>query len=121
MRCFHHSETDAVATCVNCGKALCSQCVRHARTERIVCSEACETADFKTERSLFLIRKKTALHNTVSAVFLLLAGAVFGLFGLYHVFFAASYFFPLAVFTFVLSIVFFVAGAWYLKGGKELK
>ncbi len=26
MKCFHHSEQDAVATCQKCGKGLCRKC-----------------------------------------------------------------------------------------------
>ncbi|MFQ5816684.1 MAG: LiaI-LiaF-like domain-containing protein [Terriglobia bacterium] len=31
MKCFHHTETDAVGYCRNCGKALCGECRRDVR------------------------------------------------------------------------------------------
>lgn len=39
MKCFYHPEVDAVATCVECGKGLCSECaVKYKEMECDDCS-----------------------------------------------------------------------------------
>jgi hypothetical protein len=42
MQCFKHRETPAVAICISCGAAVCSDCVKRGVGQRIVCSNLCE-------------------------------------------------------------------------------
>src|SRR5690349_6502361 len=44
MKCFNHSETDGVATCNYCGRALCSTCIQTPTAARLVCSTKCADA-----------------------------------------------------------------------------
>lgn len=41
MKCFSHPQTDAVAACVRCGKAMCKACASQSDDGRLVCSRAC--------------------------------------------------------------------------------
>ena len=43
MDCVNHSGVSAVAYCQNCGKALCTTCVRNSANGQILC-EPCQTA-----------------------------------------------------------------------------
>jgi hypothetical protein len=36
MKCYYHPETDAVAACTNCGKAICQSCSINV-TGRLIC------------------------------------------------------------------------------------
>ena len=44
MKCYSHREVEAVAICVRCGKAVCSECENESETHRITCSQACGEA-----------------------------------------------------------------------------
>lgn len=41
MKCFNHTNIDAVATCVDCGKSLCKTCA--SKYEPILCDECAQT------------------------------------------------------------------------------
>lgn len=38
MKCYVHTDADAVGTCVECGKALCAECAVNA-SDRIICKD----------------------------------------------------------------------------------
>jgi hypothetical protein len=40
MHCFYHQETNAIAMCRNCGRAVCNDCCEDSGKE-IACSESC--------------------------------------------------------------------------------
>ena len=51
MNCYYHSESNAVATCTNCGKGLCKQC-----TDRFnipICESCCLSA-LKEEKKVLM-------------------------------------------------------------------
>lgn len=58
MKCSNHNQTDAVATCVFCGRALCPSCVTQSATGRIVCSPACSSMLAVTEAELKNVNEK---------------------------------------------------------------
>jgi hypothetical protein len=37
MRCYQHIESEAVAVCVSCGRALCRDCQNATLNERVLC------------------------------------------------------------------------------------
>jgi hypothetical protein len=53
MNCFNHPEVTAVANCVDCGKALCKECVE--RHEIAICND-CNVKRSQLEKNL-LIKK----------------------------------------------------------------
>lgn len=40
MKCFSHSDVDAVGVCKSCGKGVCHSCAR-VESNGVVCSDAC--------------------------------------------------------------------------------
>jgi len=73
---------------------------------------------YTEEATLSLIRRKTMTQNTVSGIFCIISGAIFGLFGLYHLT-QPRFFLPLAIFMAALCVGFIVGGVAFLKVGKE--
>lgn len=120
MRCFNHNDKEAIAICINCGKAFCGSCCIQSPTGRIVCSMECQSSIQKTEQTLEIIRKRTSLTGKVSGIFIILAGIVFGFFGLFHLLFRPQFFLPLSLLCLILCVIFIVIGVWYLKGDKKL-
>lgn len=84
MKCYYHNESDAVAICKNCGKAVCSECASDVGNG-IACKDKCE-AEVKALVDL-IERNKTAYQKTSGAysnmaLFLVISGALILLFGL---------------------------------------
>ena len=120
MKCFNHNDKDGVVTCRGCGKSLCCDCCQSTTSELLACSDACREKIISERQTLRLIRRKTMTQNTVSGVFSIMAGSIFGLFGVFHIT-QPRYFLPLTVFMLALCVGFIVAGVMYLRGGKEQK
>jgi hypothetical protein len=85
MRCYDHSDHEAIAICMGCGKALCKDCIELNNTDVVVCSEKCGSIVNDQLEMIRKIRKKTLTQNKVSGVFCIIAGIVFGLFGLFNI------------------------------------
>jgi peptidoglycan/LPS O-acetylase OafA/YrhL len=73
MKCFQHREAEAVGTCKNCGRGLCSDCA--AVGIALTCKGSCEAAWGETDRSLkrFRVRSKWALQAAAIVAFALAA------------------------------------------------
>lgn len=41
MKCFQHSEADAVGICANCGRGVCRECAAPIESGRLSCSKGC--------------------------------------------------------------------------------
>ena len=113
MRCYNHSEVEAVSICLGCGKAICRDCI-HDDGGAVVCSGACADRINRQMETVDLIRQKTLTQNKVSGIFCIAAGLVFALFGLYQLT-RENYFLPLSMFTIILGIGLLIGGAMYLK------
>ncbi len=118
MKCFNHDENDAVATCMGCGKALCRECCVSTATAPFVCSDVCKAKVAAEDRTLALIRLKTMTQNRVSGLFCIIAGVIFGLFGIFHLT-RPRFFLPLTIFMIALCIGFIIGGVMYLRVSKE--
>ena len=117
MKCYNHTEIDAVATCLGCGKALCMECC-FKNMPGIVCSSLCEDKITKHNEVNNLIRKKTLTQNKVSGIFCIIAGAIFSLFGIYQLT-RESYFFPLSLFCIALGVGLILGGIMFLRVAKS--
>src|SRR6266404_1462494 len=84
MKCSIHNQTDAIATCVFCGRALCPSCITTTASGRVVCSQECSTGITNTEATLASIRARTLGANRLSAYLLLGAGLLFIGFGVHR-------------------------------------
>ena len=114
MKCFNHHESDAVAICKNCHKALCGPCAvdvgngiacRNGCEERVVALNALqrkgENAIRRSSRSMYGL-----------AGFLLLLGVIF----LVNV---ATDTGGLRTFDISLTAVFWAAAVFFLSMGKK--
>ena len=119
MKCFHHNDHEAISICVNCGRALCKACTSEIESNKIICSNDCEISISKFENIIELIQSKTLNQNKISAYGFYIGGFIFGLFGLYNIFFKSTHYVPLAIFIIMLSVAFFIWGTWYLKASKK--
>ena len=59
MKCFQHTEDDAVAVCRACGRAVCSHCVVIDGDQHILCSAECRDAYEKTTLSKTVVLELT--------------------------------------------------------------
>ena len=111
MKCSRH-QTEAIAVCAYCGRALCADCVRAPAGPRMVCSADCAAALARNDKALQLILQKSLQSARASAFYSCLcgglsaAGAVGAWFYLHVPF--------LIWFTAGCSIVFLASGIWYL-------
>jgi hypothetical protein len=83
MRCFTHSDVDAVAICKACGRALCHSCIA-AVGRSCACKERCE-GDVSAQADV-LERGRTVYQKTASiyfrnGVFVVLMGLAFCILG----------------------------------------
>src|SRR5882724_3744284 len=84
MKCFTHSNVDAVALCKSCGRALCLECVTEVglscsckgRSETVVA-----TMDDLIERGLTAYLKSSATQMR-NGILIILLGVLFVLFSL---------------------------------------
>ena len=67
MRCFIHNESEAIATCVRCGKAMCAKCSAY-NNHNGVCPE-CRRLEYieevKQNENKIKIHKSDATANIV--------------------------------------------------------
>ena len=112
MKCLNHNQTDAVATCVFCGIALCPSCITKSASRRVICSSVCEAGLSSTEVALESIRQKTIGSNRLAVYFLFGTGLFFGAFAVFETVRAmASGRWHMALFLGGASIVFIGIGA----------
>jgi hypothetical protein len=84
MRCYNHSDTEAVAICKSCGKALCQECAIDLG-RGIACQGQCE-ADVQMLISIVDNNAKT--YSTVKSrslyapIFFIIVGIIFGGYGM---------------------------------------
>ncbi len=111
MKCSKH-QTEAVAVCAYCGRALCHDCLPSPADRRMVCSVECATTLARNDQALQLILQKSLQSARASALYSFLcsglsaAGAV-----------GAAFYLPvpfLIWFTAGCSAVFLASGLWYL-------
>jgi hypothetical protein len=87
MKCFTHRESDAIAICRSCGRALCPDCIAEVGRS-CACKNRCES-DVK-RLSEMLTQGRPAQVNPARLVgydrviFIMLMGVVFACWGLYY-------------------------------------
>jgi hypothetical protein len=110
MKCSKH-QTEAIAICAYCGRALCADCVPVPAAPRMVCSDTCAAALTRADRAMELILQKSFQSARASAFYSYLCG------GLSAAGAVGAYFYlpvPFLVwFTAGCSVVFIASGIWY--------
>ena len=81
MRCFIHSDREAISVCKQCGKAMCADCSAYSGHNGI-CPE-CRNAEFIEERDLLEIKlngnQSAQIKNIVLAVVCAIAAIALGI------------------------------------------
>ena len=117
MKCSSHTEIDAVAICIHCGRGLCSPCTTKSQSGRTVCSAACGTALLDIEQALRGLRDKTVRSHRGSAWFSFVLAAIFGGFGVNC--FIEEEMWRLGVFLFAVAAGFTWSGFAALRIAKR--
>ncbi|MDD5141569.1 MAG: hypothetical protein PHY43_15070 [Verrucomicrobiales bacterium] len=110
MKCFKH-QTEAVAVCAYCGRALCADCVPSPAAQRMVCSDACTIALTRADMAMDLILQKSLQSARASAFYSYLCGGLSAAGAV-----GAWFYLPvpfLVWFTAGCSVVFITSGIWY--------
>lgn len=77
MKCFNHTDVEAVATCVDCGKSLCKECA--SRYEPILC-DSCAAARQARHNAGVQEYKSGILGDIIKSVILFAIGFVVNIF-----------------------------------------
>lgn len=81
MRCFIHSNVEAVSACKECGKGMCANCSAYSGHTGVC--PACRLKGFEREYNMLEREKKSAVFwlviSIIAAVALLFAVAVFAI------------------------------------------
>jgi hypothetical protein len=115
MKCFTHLQTDAVAVCANCGKALCPSCVTKSDSGKICCSESCLAATSEMEQTWEILKRRSTKGHRINGYFTLGTGCVFGIFAGLSILIKE---WPLVLFLGSTSAIFIVTGFVFLKLSK---
>lgn len=84
MKCYNHSNADAVAICKSCGKAICQECAVDVG-KGIACKDQCEDDVMMINA---IINNNAKAYSTIKGrslfgpIFFIIIGMVFGLYGL---------------------------------------
>ncbi len=106
MRCFYHTDREAVGTCRACSKGLCPEC-----TVDLDVALGCKGRHEILARRLALSQARAGRATSILPVFVIVLGAVFIVWGLLSQ--------PLSIFTSILGVGFAALGLLLLRRGAE--
>lgn len=72
MKCYYHEERDAVATCKNCGKALCKECA--SKNNPCMCSECIEKEKNQKIRDKEIKRQQALIDTKAEYITAIIKG-----------------------------------------------
>jgi hypothetical protein len=116
MKCLAH-QTEAVAICAYCGRALCVDCARPSATQRMVCSADCAAALTRNDQGWQMVLEKSRQSAQASAFYSYLCGGLSAAGAV-----GAWFYLPvpfLVWFTAGCSLVFIASGIWYGRIAKR--
>jgi hypothetical protein len=116
MNCFNHSNVIACGICVNCGKAICKECLYHNGNEKILCSKNCLEMSELSDKAIKMTLHKSMQNANISGWSMLSMGVIFllaGAFLVYREFFVGSAYFLL------FGVAGIIGGIAYLRVGKK--
>ena len=112
MKCYNHRDSEAVAICVHCGRAICLSCANPSASGRFVCSSACATSSGQIEDFLATARNKSVQNVHMTAWSMIGMGVIFAGSGVFLQQELRS--FPLTVFVGATAIGLIIGGLCYL-------
>jgi hypothetical protein len=118
MKCFNHQETEAVAVCVSCGKALCPSCISKSSRGKLVCSALCaqaisEADDFRD----YFHNRSTRSWRLIAYAMLFPVSFIFLVFGGFAIW-AREW--PIVWLLLSVVVIFVLAGLGCLRLGKRM-
>lgn len=120
MKCFYHRETDAVALCKSCSRALCSECAADV-PPGTACRNRCEhdvaAINIMIERNKTAYQKTGAAHKRNAAV-LLITGLLFFSIGALPVIIKGDW---SASFSAIIGPVFLLGAYFSYKNGRQIE
>jgi hypothetical protein len=117
MKCFNHGDTDGVATCTYCGRALCLACIKTPSAARLVCSTKCAEALLLGEKALEMILQQSVRSAQASAFYCYLCAALSAAASIVAWFMLPSPF--LILFTAGCAVTLLLSGIWYGHASKK--
>lgn len=117
MKCATQ-QSEAIAVCAYCGRALCPDCAHESAGRRMICSAECGAALAKGDSVVPLILQKNVQQARAGAFCCYLVGALLILTGLFGRRFMEIE--PLAIFYLLAGgVAMFVSGFFYAKAAKR--
>jgi len=116
MKCFKHN-TEAIAVCCYCGRAVCADCISSPTAPRIVCSAECAAGLAQNEQALQTLLQKSVQSLKASAFYCYLCGGLSAAAAVVAWFMLPSSF--LILFTGACAIVLFASGIWYSLASRK--
>jgi hypothetical protein len=107
MKCSKHTEAEATAVCVYCGRGICSTCCTATQTGRMVCSAECAAEVESAEQAVAKISQRWTGFNSVAGYLAIAAGLLFGGFGVLEFRREVPH---LAAFLLLLSVILIIPG-----------
>ena len=117
MKCLPHN-SEAIAICAYCGRALCADCAKSQAAQRQVCSDHCAAALTQNDQALQLILQKSFQSARASAFYSYLCGGLSAAGAV-----GAHFYLPvpfLVWFTGGCSVVFIASGIWYGRIARKI-
>jgi predicted nucleic acid-binding Zn ribbon protein len=118
MKCAAHN-SDAVAVCSWCGRALCTDCAKPTSSQRLVCSDNCGDALSRQDKAMELILQKNLQSARASALYYYLCGGLSVAASI-----GAWFYMPvpfLIAFTGGCGVIFIASGWWYGRIARQQK
>ena len=112
MKCISHN-SEAVAICAYCGRALCSECVHSPEAVRIVCSQRCADALAESEKGMLMMLQHGRQNAKASAFYCYLCAGLSAVAAIAAWFMLPSPF--LIFFTGGCALVLTASGVWYSR------
>jgi hypothetical protein len=117
MKCLKHTQTDAVAVCAYCGRAVCQDCIQNPAALRIVCSANCSEALSRGEAALQQILQQSVRNAQASAFYCYVCAGLSAAAAVVAWFMLPSPF--LILFTGGCATVLLLSGIWYGRAGRK--
>ncbi len=120
MKCYYHHETEAVAICKSCNRALCENCAAdiHPGTACINrCEKDVKALNVIIERNKSVYQKTGKAHKR-NAIAMLMSGLVFLLIGVIPIIISGNY---SSSFIAILGLIFLLWSFFSYRSGKQIE
>jgi hypothetical protein len=116
MKCISHN-SEAVAICAYCGRALCSDCIHTPEAARMVCSQRCADALAEGEKTMLMMLQHGRQNAKASAFYCYLCAGLSAVAAIAAWFMLPSPF--LILFTGGCALVLAASGVWYSRIARQ--